>query len=139
VRDEGIGAHRKATNEKSQRRTMVINTLAIPSKISNAPYPVENYTVSVNDEATELILRTKNKKFYKKWRIPGMVRAGEKVSSDGVSLVCPGNPEVEKKMVLSYTKPEAVLAAEEVEKVEREKSLAGQKSGDKGNVECKQS
>ena len=47
--------------------------------VTNAPWPVDNYTVTAAEGNEELILRTKNKKFYKRWRIPSLVRAGEKI------------------------------------------------------------
>lgn len=111
--------------------------------LSNAPWDRDNYSVSVVEGGEELVLRTKNKKFYKKWKIPSMVRASERLEEGKISYECVGEAK-EKRLVVSYLKPASVLASEERASEEREKSLKGQRGvggggGDGGNVDCKQS
>ncbi len=54
-------------------------------RIRNLPYPAETYLLSIDDASQEIILRTSNKKYYKKMSIPDM-KIGEKLVEGGGKL-----------------------------------------------------
>lgn len=43
-------------------------------RIRNLPYPLETYSVTADKDNKSLIVRTTNKKYYKKLNIPELVR-----------------------------------------------------------------
>jgi len=43
-------------------------------RIRNMPWPKETYSLEVDHAKQELILRTTNKKYFKRWDIPDMKR-----------------------------------------------------------------
>lgn len=60
-------------------------------RIRNLPYPAEVYSVEVDSEKQELVVRTSNKKYYKRFDIPEMKRKGSKLEADEVSWVYTNN------------------------------------------------
>lgn len=52
-------------------------------RIRNLPYPLSTYSVTVSDE-NEIVIRTSNKKYFKKLKIPDMDRCN--LSLDASSL-----------------------------------------------------
>lgn len=45
------------------------STTAFVFEVGNIPYPIETYAVTVDVEKNELVLRTSNKKFFRRWMI----------------------------------------------------------------------
>ena len=45
-------------------------------RIRNLPYPKENYNISVDQSKQEIVLKTQNKKYYKRFNIPDLKRLG---------------------------------------------------------------
>jgi hypothetical protein len=45
-------------------------------RIRNLPYPKETYTVEIDHTKQEVVLKTSNKKYYKRFDIPDMKRIG---------------------------------------------------------------
>ena len=60
-------------------------------RIRNLLYPAEVYSVEVDAEKQELVVRTSNKKYYKRFDIPDMKRKGTKLEADKVSWVYTNN------------------------------------------------
>ena len=100
-------------------------------RVKNAPWSIENYKVGVNDDNTELILRTVNKKFYKKFQIPSLVRLGVKLDESCLSMKYSDD---ENELTIRYKKPDELRECDVAEKLVREKS-----GKDGGGGECTQS
>ena len=100
-------------------------------KVRNCPWPLENYEAVIDDNTQEIILRTKNKKFFKRFKIPALSRLNERPCKTLISL-----SHANDELVLSYIKPKLLLNIENKEKKELEKAISGL---DKDDVECKQS
>jgi len=60
-------------------------------RIRNLPYPAEVYSVEVDAEKQELVVRTSNKKYYKRFEIPDIKRKGLKLEPGKVSWVYTNN------------------------------------------------
>ena len=45
-------------------------------RIRNLPYPKETYTIEIDHNKQEIVLKTSNKKYYKRFDIPDLKRAG---------------------------------------------------------------
>ncbi|RQM18941.1 hypothetical protein B5M09_006359, partial [Aphanomyces astaci] len=44
-------------------------------RVRNLPYPKDTYLITIDESSQELIIRTTNKKYFKRFRIPAMARA----------------------------------------------------------------
>ncbi|GMH79234.1 hypothetical protein TrLO_g14965 [Triparma laevis f. longispina] len=103
--------------------------------IINVPWPIDNYTVICDSDKNELILRTHNKKYFKRFKIPSLVRL--QIPHDEQSLTLEHRGENnENLLIISYLKPPQILIVEESEKDVRIKAMKNAKDGD---VDCKQS
>lgn len=98
-------------------------------RIHNLPYPIDTYSVTVDAEAQQLVLRTSNKKYFKRLYVPALYRAQLPLHQDAVSLAHSGTT-----LVIRYTKPETILAAE---KRERDGVMAQMAAKRDGDVDCK--
>lgn len=98
-------------------------------RVRNLPYTADVFSVTVDEADKKIVIRTSNKKYYKRFNIPEM---------DALKL--PLNPAslthsfANSTLVVSYAKPAQVLEAEEKEAMEN-KSLRAKEDGD---VDCKQ-
>jgi len=98
-------------------------------RIRNLPYPIDNYDVKVEDR--HVVVRTKNKKYFKKLSIPDLDRFSLPYLSTSVSFAHANNT-----LILSYEKPVEILKFEESIRHEIKKM----KGMDEGDVEpCIQS
>lgn len=99
-------------------------------RIRNLHYDESNFQLSVDAEARVIVIRTVNKKYFKKLNIPEL---------DVLQL--PVEPSrlqwhhANSTLVVSYNKPPMVLQAE---KEDREARRATKASTEDGNVDCKQ-
>lgn len=96
-------------------------------RIRNLPYALEVYSLTVNDDNNEMILRTSNKKYYKKFRIPDMERAGVPLDAEAASMAHANNT-----LIISYRKPKEVIALEKQLKAVRDQM----KAAEDGDVDC---
>ncbi|XP_072025890.1 protein DPCD-like [Amphiura filiformis] len=96
-------------------------------RIRNLPYPIETYSVTINSEDRCCIVRTTNKKYYKKYTIPDMDRAQLPLEQNAISLAHANNT-----LIIQYKKPKAILEMERLVQQELDK-LKAAKDGD---VEC---
>ncbi|THD21513.1 hypothetical protein D915_007639 [Fasciola hepatica] len=74
-------------------------------RIRNMPYPLSNYFVSVEgDNSDILVLRTANKKYFKKFDIPDMKRLNLQLMDKSISLSHANNT-----LIISYAKPTEIM------------------------------
>jgi len=106
------------------------NSKSFQWRIRNLPYPLDVYSVTVNEEGDSIIIRTSNKKYFKRFPIPDMERAKLKLEQSAISKAHANNT-----LIISYQKPALIL---EQEKLVRQE-LAKMRSSRDGDVECKPS
>lgn len=82
--------------------------------IRNLPWASDVYSVSVEPEAREVVVRTSNKKFFKKLRLPELDAAQLPLSASELSWKYTSGT-----LTIAYRKPPEVLAAEQQEQVWR--------------------
>ncbi|XP_067393083.1 protein DPCD isoform X3 [Emydura macquarii macquarii] len=97
-------------------------------RIRNLPYPKEVYSVSVEKEQRCCVVRTSNKKYYKKFPIPDLDRYQLPLDAASLSFTYANST-----LIISYQKPKEILAAEE----ELKKELKKIKAANDGDGECK--
>jgi len=122
--DSGFGMAASSTNPVCTRRD---DKTFFQWRIRNLPYKLDVYSLSVDDETQEMILRTSNKKYFKKLKIPDLKRAGLEMDVELASMAHANNT-----LIISYEKPAAFLVFEKVLKAERDKM----KAADDGDVDC---
>ncbi|XP_033113405.1 protein DPCD-like [Anneissia japonica] len=99
-------------------------------RIRNLPYPVDTYSITVDQEQRCCIIKTTNKKYYKRFNIPDLERLKLPLEQSAISHAHANNT-----LIISYAKPSAVL---EMEKKVRQELLKLKASKD-GDMECKPS
>ncbi|KAF5395327.1 hypothetical protein PHET_12389 [Paragonimus heterotremus] len=99
-------------------------------RVRNMPYPLSVYSVQVDSNDNTLVLRTTNKKYYKKFDIPDMKRLNLPLSQDAITLNHANNT-----LLISYTKPDEFLQYEKQLKL----YLSTVKSIDEKEGDCKTS
>ena len=103
-------------------------------KVENCPWQLENYTIHVDDSNKTAVLRTKNKKYCKRFQIPGMSRQNEKLKEEEFEMEHDG---ILKVLTITYRKPESVLKSESSESKLRKEALS--KLEKEGHIDCRQS
>ena len=107
-------------------------------RIRNLPYPKEVYTVEVDHTKQDIVLKTSNKKYYKRIDIPDMKRLGLKMEESSVVWKYQNNT-----VIIGYDKPDKIKE-EEKKKNEEIKSMgasntsgtyAGGKAGGSGGIQ----
>jgi len=76
-------------------------------RIRNLVYPSNVYSVSVDHEKQEVVVRTSNKKYYKRIQVPDLVRLGLKLKDDLLTWKHQHNT-----LVISYNKPAEFMEEE---------------------------
>lgn len=104
-------------------------TTAFQWRIRNIPYPEDVYSLEVDDSKNEVVIRTSNKKYFKRFQIPDLQRASIKLSQKALSFKHQNNT-----LVVSYNKPEAILTYENQIRIEMEK--LNKKNPKEGDAEC---
>ncbi|KAG5447157.1 Protein dpcd [Clonorchis sinensis] len=99
-------------------------------RIRNMPYPLGTYQIEVDSDTNSLILRTTNKKYYKRFDVPDMQRMNLPLKQDALSLSHANNT-----LLISYTKPDEILQYEK----QLKQHLSSVKSLDEGQGDCKTS
>mmetsp|Transcript_4843 Transcript_4843/g.9713 ORF Transcript_4843/g.9713 Transcript_4843/m.9713 type:complete len:193 (+) Transcript_4843:201-779(+) len=82
-------------------------------RVRNLPYPKEVFSVFIDHEKEEIVIRTSNKKYYKRIQVPDLLRLKLSLEEGSLSWFHQFNT-----LVVSYAKPREVLEAEV--KVQRE-------------------
>lgn len=106
------------------------NSKAFQWRIRNLPYPLNVYSVTVDDNKQSITLRTSNKKYFKRFHISDMERAKLNLEQSEISIAHTNNT-----LIITYQKPSLIL---EQEKLVRQE-LVKMKSSRDGDVECKPS
>eukprot|EP01060_Flectonema_neradi_P000734 TRINITY_DN10454_c4_g1_i1.p1 TRINITY_DN10454_c4_g1~~TRINITY_DN10454_c4_g1_i1.p1 ORF type:complete len:213 (+),score=33.98 TRINITY_DN10454_c4_g1_i1:61-639(+) len=81
-------------------------------RIRNLPYPKDVYKVAV--ENSEIVVRTTNKKYFKKISIPDMRRLNLPLDNSEVSW-----KHAHNTLIISYSKPQPVLIQQQKDAAER--------------------
>ncbi|NXQ60025.1 DPCD protein, partial [Anthoscopus minutus] len=97
-------------------------------RIRNLPYPKDVYSVSVEEEQRCCVIRTTNKKYYKKFPIPDLDRYHLPLDAAALSFTHANNT-----LIITYQKPKEILAAEE----QLQKELKKIKAANSGDGDCK--
>ncbi|XP_078079158.1 protein DPCD isoform X2 [Mustelus asterias] len=97
-------------------------------RIRNLPYPKKVYSVSIEPDQRCCIVRTSNKKYYKKFNIPDMDRCRLPLDSSALSFTHANNT-----LIITYKKPTEILQLEQemVQELKTVKLTGG------GDVDCK--
>lgn len=74
-------------------------------RVRNLPYPIDTYVITI--EGRNIIIRTTNKKYYKKLEITDMDRLDLELDPAALTYAHANNT-----LIISYKKPQAVLAFE---------------------------
>ncbi|XP_028269301.1 protein DPCD [Parambassis ranga] len=97
-------------------------------RIRNLSYPKEVFSVSVEPTERCIIIKTSNKKYYKKFSVPDLDRSQLPLDSSALSFTHANNT-----LIVSYKKPNEILTLER-ELLKELKKLKGTCDGD---VDCK--
>ncbi|KAM9770357.1 protein DPCD isoform 1-T1 [Menidia menidia] len=97
-------------------------------RIRNLPYPKDVFSVVVEPSDRCVIIKTSNKKYYKKFSIPDLDRSELPLDSSALSFTHANNT-----LIVSYKKPKEILALEQ----ELMKELKKLKGNTEGDVDCK--
>lgn len=60
-------------------------------RVRNLPYPEDVYSVTIDEEKQEIVVRTSNKKYFKRISVPDMKRNGLKLESDKLTWAYKNN------------------------------------------------
>ena len=103
-------------------------------RIRNLPYPKPTYTVSVDTEQNQIVVRTANKKYFKRIDVEELDRMRIPLEEAGLSW----NHE-NATLIIQYKKPASVLQKEREAKVARHSAPEAQPGPDISDPEqCKQ-
>ncbi|XP_029002309.1 protein DPCD [Betta splendens] len=97
-------------------------------RIRNLPYPKEVYSVAVEPSERCIVIKTSNKKYYKKFSIPDMDRCQLPLDSSALSFT-----HANSTLIVSYKKPKEILTLEQ----DLLKELKKIKATGEGDVNCK--
>ncbi|XP_042369749.1 protein DPCD-like, partial [Plectropomus leopardus] len=97
-------------------------------RIRNLPYPKDVFSVSVEPSERCIIIKTSNKKYYKKLSITDLDRSQLPLDNSALSFTHASNT-----LIVSYKKPKEILTLEQ----ELLKELKKLKGTGEGDVDCK--
>merc|ERR1719356_1204964 len=86
-------------------------------RIRNLPYPANVYSVTADHDKQDIVVRTSNKKYYKRIELLDLRRNGLKLKDELLTWKHQHNT-----LIISYTKPEEVIVAEQKALKEAEKA-----------------
>ncbi|CAG9770101.1 unnamed protein product [Ceutorhynchus assimilis] len=84
--------------------TRRITKINLEWRIRNLPYPIEVYSVNVDQESFFLIVRTTNKKYYKKISVPDLERLSIPLEQENVTFSHRFNT-----LIITYKKPKKLI------------------------------
>nr|CAB3265675.1 protein DPCD [Phallusia mammillata] len=99
-------------------------------RIRNLPYPLKTYEITVDSDEKNIVVRTTNKKYFKKINIPDMERRELKLDSEDMNIAHANNT-----LIIQYQKPKCILDDQVLLLAEFKKL----KTGKDGDMECNQS
>ena len=77
--------------------------------VTNISFPVNTYSVTVDAEKQQLVLRTTNKKFFKRWSVDVLRRRGLTLEQDSVAFTHDAKTAT---LMIRYRKPQSEIQAE---------------------------
>lgn len=80
----------------------------IVASVSRCLSQQETYSLSVDEEKGALVLRTTNKKYFKVFKVPALIRAGIPPQQSGAKFSHDGR----STLIISYTKPDSIVDEE---------------------------
>merc|ERR1712216_584829 len=83
-------------------------------RVRNLPYPKPTYSVTVDTDQNQIVIRTANKKYFKRIDVEELDRARVPLEESQLSWDHENNT-----LILQYKKPAAVIAKERESKVAR--------------------
>jgi hypothetical protein len=86
----------------------------ITFRVRNLPYPKDVFNVSIDTSANVIVVRTSNKKYFKRIELPDMDRAGLRLDAANLTWDCQHNT-----LIITYAKHMAMRIVESQEKKER--------------------
>lgn len=86
-------------------------------RIRNIPYPLSTYQLTVDEDKQEIILRTTNKKYFKRFRIPALRRHQLQINKQFIAI-----NHAHNTLVIRYKKPSQILQYEKLHKERIKKS-----------------
>jgi len=92
---------------------------ALQWRIRNLPFPKDVYSVFVDTDTDEIVVRTTNRKYYKRILVPDLRRLGVRLEDDALSWSWGMNT-----LLISYRKPARLVAYERREKERMKKQDA---------------
>jgi hypothetical protein len=101
-------------------------------RVRNLPYPKETYDVRCDHEAQQVVIRTSNKKYFKRFEVPELKLLDKKLEDAALSW-----DYRNFTLIVQYKKPREAVVAEIEEKKDR-MQLAAKKTPEEGDVDCKQ-
>eukprot|EP00467_Chlorarachnion_reptans_P016672 CAMPEP_0114519642 /NCGR_PEP_ID=MMETSP0109-20121206/19125_1 /TAXON_ID=29199 /ORGANISM="Chlorarachnion reptans, Strain CCCM449" /LENGTH=188 /DNA_ID=CAMNT_0001700421 /DNA_START=179 /DNA_END=745 /DNA_ORIENTATION=- len=101
-------------------------------RIRNIPYDRSVYQLSIDHNRQQIVLRTTNKKYFKRIDVPSMKALGIKLSDKPLSYT-----HSNETLILQYKKPQKVIEAE-IDNSKSEVASTGDKPTKEGSSECKQ-
>lgn len=108
--DRGGGAGGKFMVQASASNPQFIpkdSALFFEFIVTNIPYPKDIYSITVDDDKQELILRTSNKKFFKRWKIAALVRRNIMLEPERINF-----SHHDTTLTIQYRKPDSVIREE---------------------------
>ncbi|XP_077461933.1 protein DPCD isoform X1 [Stigmatopora argus] len=97
-------------------------------RVRNLPYPKDVFNVSVQPPERLIVIKTSNKKYYKKFGIPDLDRMQLPLDNSALSFTHANNT-----LIVSYKKPKDILSFEQ----ELMKELKKLKGTSEGDIDCK--
>lgn len=85
-------------------------------RIRNLPYPKETYNIEIDHTKQEVVLKTTNKKYYKRFDIPDMKRIGLQLDDGELMWKYQNNT-----VIIAYNKPSKCIEAEKKKQAEMQK------------------
>mmetsp|Transcript_52870 Transcript_52870/g.115338 ORF Transcript_52870/g.115338 Transcript_52870/m.115338 type:complete len:200 (-) Transcript_52870:68-667(-) len=101
-------------------------------RIRNLPYPKSTYSVVLEQEPRQIVVRTTNKKYFKRINIEDMDRMRLPLEASALSWT-----HENSTLIIMYKKPPEVLQAERDAKLARH-AAPDEKAVPEGDVDCKQ-
>lgn len=96
------------TECKDQPQVFRRNTrINLEWRIRNLPYPIETYSISANNDERCIVIRTTNKKYFKKFKIPELERLNLNIEQANIQSSHHFNT-----LIIMYKKPQQLLDME---------------------------
>ena len=102
-------------------------------RIRNLPYPKPTYSVTVDAEARQLVVRTTNKKYFKRISIEDMDRMKLPLEEKALTWTHENGT-----LIIHYAKPAAIVQREQQGKADRLAAPEETAAKPDGDVDCKQ-